>query len=157
MSAVDTRPVPSAVLAGGGIPTLDDETVLMVFPNGARISQFGEEPSAVVFDCHGHNVCRTLHAPDGWILPHLGAVSTAGLWVVGVWTDGSFVAREPMGEWFKWRDGHRYHHEDLEVAIACDGSCEAEEEESEIVRRQEGFSHPDRAALAPHTPAEVSS
>lgn len=158
MSAVDTRPIPTAVRAAGGIPTLDDEHVLSVWPNGARISTFDAGQPAVVFDSAGRNVCRTHEPPDWWILPHIGAISTAGCNVVGVWTDGSYVAQEPNGEWFRgWVDGRRSHHVDLEESIACDGSCEAEEEESEIVRRQEGFSHPDRAALAPHTPAEVAS
>ena len=158
MSAVDTRPVPAAVRAAGGIPTLDDEHVLSVWSNGARISTFGDGQPAVLFDSEGRNACRTNDPPDYWLLPYLGAISTAGCAVVGVWPDGSFIAQEPNGEWFRgWCDGRRHHHMDLETALDCDGSCEAEEAESEIVRRQEGISHPDRAALAPHTPAEVAS
>lgn len=124
----EQSPLPSfeeLVTQAGGNALIGDAQVLAVWPDGS-IGVDGRFCYARKIDLNGQLVARYELPSEFWgPAKATGARGmTYGDSVRAVWPDGKALVERSDGWLVSWPDGRSRVHEDLSVALDCDGECE---------------------------------
>lgn len=109
----------------GACALVGDAQVLAVWPDGS-FGVAGKYCYARKIDASGQLIERYERPSNFWVpAKATGArAMTCGDAVRGVWPDGKALIERSDGWLVSWPDGRDRLHDDLSVALDCDGECE---------------------------------